>query len=244
MLNRRIYRRTRVQRTVEIEPAKAARRSRWPLLFKASGQRASGDLVDIGCGGLCAEVDAALEVGTPCDVRIFGSEGRVQRARGTVRSVRGDNPSKLVGIAFHEPVLALGDPARPAAKPPFDENLRPQVLVVDDEPSVRSLLERFLEVRSLDVKTARDADEALDRLRREQPALMLLDLKMPGISGIQLLEDMHAEGLRVPNIWAMSAYVSDEDALAALSLGAAEFINKPFDLDHLDFSLQLLGPLL
>jgi CheY-like chemotaxis protein len=244
MLNRRIYRRTRVQRTVEIEPARTARRSRWSLPFKASEGRAAGELVDIGCGGLCAAVDAALELGTPCSVHIFGAEGRVQRTRGTVRNVRGDNGLKLVGIAFHEPVLALGDPTRIIANPPFDDSVRPQVLVVDDEPSVRSLLERFLEVRGLRVTTARDADEALDRLRAEQPALMLLDLKMPGISGIQLLEDMHAEGLRVPNVWAMSAYVSDEDALAALSLGAAEFINKPFDLDHLDFSLQLLGPLL
>ena len=63
-------------------------------------------------------------------------------------------------------------------------------------------------------------------------------------SGVQLLETMSAEGLRVPNIWAMSAYVSDEEALAALSLGAGEFINKPFDLDHLDFTLQLLSPML
>ena len=67
---------------------------------------------------------------------------------------------------------------------------------------------------------------------------------MPGISGVQLLETMNTEGLRVPNIWAMSGYVTDEEALAALSLGASEFLNKPFDLDHLDFSLQLLMPMM
>ena len=52
-----------------------------------------------------------------------------------------------------------------------------------------------------------------------------------------------AEGIRVPNVWAMSGTAPDAEARAALSMGAADFLNKPFDLDHLDFSLRLLGPL-
>ena len=117
-------------------------------------------------------------------------------------------------------------------------------LVVDDESGVRHVLQRFLEGRGLQVETAAGATEALEALLKQEPALMMLDLKMPGISGVQLLESMNAEGLRVPVIWAMSGYVADEEALAALSLGAAEFINKPFDLDHLNYSLQLLAPIL
>jgi DNA-binding response OmpR family regulator len=92
------------------------------------------------------------------------------------------------------------------------------------------------------VYPAGDADEAIAAIKRESPLLMLLDLKMPKVSGMQLLERLQDYGLSVPHIWAMSGYVSDEDSLRALELGAATFFGKPFDLDFLDDSLRLLAP--
>ena len=53
---------------------------------------------------------------------------------------------------------------------------------------------------------------------------------------------MQGRALSVPHIWAMSGYVSDEDAMLAFKHGASMFLEKPFDLDHLDYSLQALAP--
>ena len=242
MVNRRAHRRTKVLRTVVIEPLATARRSRWVFGADNTGP-AAGKMVDVGCGGMSAELSLKLEVGTSCDVRIEGTSGKVQRTRGTVRNVRGGNGIKTLGIAFTEPLLALGDPGRSGERVGY-EGSEPFALVVDDDPGVRHVLHRFLTGRGLRVTTVPSAEDALDILRKEEPALMMLDLKMDGMTGIQLLETMSAEGLRVPHVWAMSGSVPDDEALGALTLGAAEFINKPFDLDHLDFSLQLLSPLL
>ena len=243
MLNRRVHRRTKIQRKVVIEPLPTGRRSRWIFGPLKAPAPVAGKVVDISCGGMCGAFPTSFEVGTACDVRIEGTMGKVQRTRGTVRNVRGANGRRMLGIAFNEPLVTLGDPTRKGPDIGHD-GIDPFALVVDDEPAVRHVLQRFLEGRGLRVETAPGATEALEILDKQQPALMMLDLKMPGISGVQLLETMNAEGLRVPVIWAMSGYVADEEALDALSLGAAEFINKPFDLDHLDFSLQLLAPML
>lgn len=243
MLNRRAHRRTKVERTIEVVPLETGRRSR--RFFGASRPPAPavGRLIDIGCGGMAAELPAKLDVGIQVDIHIRGLCGKVQRARGMVRNVRDDDGSRTFGIAFTEPILALGDLTRPAT-PVAASGGEPVALVVDDDPGVRQVLERFLSARGLRVITATSAEDALELLRGQEPALMLLDLKMDGMTGVQLLETMNAEGLRVPHVWAMSGSAPDDEALAALSLGAAEFINKPFDLDHLDFTLQLLTPML
>ena len=246
MLNRRVHRRTRIQRKVEIEPLETGRRSRWTLGAPKSPVPAAGKVVDISCGGMCGSFSTELNVGTACDVRIEGTGGKVQRTRGTVRNVRGANGAngdRRLGIAFTEPLVALGDPTREGPHVGQD-GIDPFALIVDDEDGVRHVLKRFLEGRGLQVETAPGATEALEMLHKQQPALMMVDLKMPGFSGVQLLETMNAEGIRIPNIWAMSGYVDDDEALAALSLGASEFLNKPFDLEHLDLTLKLLTPML
>ena len=226
MLNRRATRRTKIQRNVVVEPLETGRRSRWMFGGDKPPVAANGKMIDLSCGGMRTKLQRRLDVGTPCDVRIEGSSGKVQRTRGTVLNARGDSGISTVGIAFTKPIVALGDPGRPG------------------NAGVRHVLERFLSRRGLRVTAVPSAEKALEILRREEPALMMLDLKLDGMTGVQLLELMSAEGLRVPHVWAMSGSVPDDEALAALAMGAAEFMNKPFDLDHLDYSLQLLSPLL
>jgi len=243
MLNRRAHRRTRVKRTVEVVPLETGRRKRTLFGGNKTPAPAAGILVDIGVGGMALEVPAKLEVGTQVDIRIQGESGKVQRARGTVRNVRGDNGTRTVGIAFTEPVLALGDPGR-EAPPVGPEGIEPSALVIDDDPGVRHVLQRFLEKRGLDVTAVPSAEDGLELLRKEEPALLMLDLRMDGMTGVQLLESMKAEGLRATHVWAMSGIADDDEALAALALGASEFVNKPFDLDHLDYCLQLVAPML
>ncbi len=242
-MNRRAYRRTKVQRNVVIEPVETGRRWRWVFGAGKPPAPTTGRMIDLSCGGMGTALGLELEVGTSCDVRIEGTSGKFQRARGTVCNVRSNDGIKTLGIAFSEPIMTLGDPDRPANAVGYDD-AEPCALVVDDDPGVSHLLERFLNARGLRVSTVASAEDALEILRRQEPALMMLDLHLEGMSGVQLLETMAAEGLRVSNLWAMSGIVPDDEALAALRLGAAEFFNKPFDLDHLDFSLQLLSPLL
>ena len=239
---RRVFRRTRVLRDVEVRPVASGKPD-------PEQKRQHGRMVDIGCGGMLALVDEPLDVGTRCSVQIESESPTLgpQQARGDVRSSRPADDGSLVGIAFDQPMLALSAVAssklaietpKPESKP------APLVLVVDDEHHVRRMLDRFVSQRGYRVQTAADAIEALELMRKELPQLMLLDIRLPGVSGLQLLELMRSEGLRVGAIWAISGYVSDGDAMTALKLGATDFINKPFDLDHLDWSLRLHEPIL
>jgi len=243
MVNRRAFRRTRVEREVEIRPLEKQRRPRWLFNPVRSAPAASGKILDIGVGGMRVEFPIELAPGTQCEVRIKGDHGQVQQTRGIVRSYYAENGTKAVGIAFKEPLLTLGDPAGEGQSVGY-EGAEPSALVVDDDPGVLWVLERFLRRRGLRVKTARNGEEALAILRQEEPALLMVDLKMPSISGVQLLEQMKAEGLRASHVWAMSGCVSDDEALSALSMGAAQFFDKPFDLEQLDSNLQGLSPML
>ncbi len=250
MEERRVHRRTQVQRRIEIRSLDGpSSRSKWmraagPSPADTASTTAPGRLIDIGCGGMCGLVDQTLEIGVPCEVRIHGTGGEVQETKGEVRNLRRSDEGHLVGVSFEEPLVALGNTARRGPKVVQDHAIKPLVLVVDDEPGVRAVLDRFLSQRGLRVFPAVDADEALQAIKHERPALMMLDLKMPKVSGLELLELLRRIGITVPNIWAMSGYVSDEDALKALQLGADEFFNKPFDLDHIDYTLGLLAPML
>jgi len=250
---RRVYRRTQVRRQVEIWPLGGPHSSpKWlgaagpsPLTNAAATSTiASGRMVDVGCGGMGGMVDQTLEIGAPCEVHIHGAEGKEQETRGEVRDFQRREDNNRVGISFDAPLLVLGDTARRGPKVTDDRAIKPLVLVVDDDPGVRALLDRFLSQRGLRVFPAADADEALEAIKNERPSLMILDLKLPEVTGLRLLELLRYTGIEVPNIWAMSGYVSDEDARAALELGATEFFNKPFDLDHVDYTLSLLAPLL
>ena len=159
-------------------------------------------------------------------------------------SAQHSDKGHMVGISFDETLLALGDTAAHGPKVVHDHAVKPLVLVVDDEPGVRDVLDRFLTERGLRVFPVVDADEALQVIKHERPWLMILDLKMPKVSGLELLELLQHVGMTVPNVCAMSGYVSDEEARKALQLGAIEFFNKPFDFEHIDHTLELLGPLL
>ena len=111
-----------------------------------------------------------------------------------------------------------------------------RVLVVDDEESVLDLLGRFLTRRGYIVDTARDGEEAVDRILESPPDIVLLDIRLPKMDGLQVLRRLKEEGSDVAVI-TMSG-VSDEDtARKSLELGAADFITKPFNLPYLETSL-------
>ena len=103
MLNRRVHRRTKIQRKVVLKPVQTGWRSRWIFGPLKSPVPATGNIFDIGCGGMSGNFSTSFAVGTVCDVRIEGTTGRVQSTRGTVRNARATNGSKMLGIAFKEP---------------------------------------------------------------------------------------------------------------------------------------------
>jgi len=105
------------------------------------------------------------------------------------------------------------------------------VLVVDDEPTLRETLAEALEQDGLRVVTAADGREALVRFRAESPDLVLLDLMLPQVSGIEVCRIMRRESA-VPIIM-LTAKDSEIDKVVGLELGADDYVTKPFSLREL-----------
>jgi DNA-binding NtrC family response regulator len=108
-----------------------------------------------------------------------------------------------------------------------------RILVVDDEPNIRSGLAMALEEESYEVSTAPDASEAWDLFRRAPHQLVITDLRMPGpISGLDLVRDIK-HGWPETLILVITAHGTIETAVEAMRLGAHDYIAKPVDLDML-----------
>ena len=106
------------------------------------------------------------------------------------------------------------------------------VLVVDDEPSIRFVLEKALGKAGFDVVCAASAEEARERLAERRFEVALLDVRLPGRSGFELLEEIRAAGRR-PFVVVMTAQDTLRAAVNAMRLGAEDYLVKPFDLDRL-----------
>jgi len=114
----------------------------------------------------------------------------------------------------------------------------PRVLVVDDEAAVRESLRMLLKKES-DVETAQDVDSALAAIEASTPDLILLDVVMPGRSGLDLLPELAERGLRIPVI-VLTATNTVAVAVQAMKAGAADFLTKPFELDALRIKVRQL----
>ncbi len=102
----------------------------------------------------------------------------------------------------------------------------PRVLVVDDEPMVREVLARYLEKEGFDVSTAEDGEQALTAFRTEPPDLVLLDLMLPKVDGLEVFRRMRA-GSATPVIM-LTAKGEETDRVVGLELGADDYVTKPF----------------
>jgi two-component system KDP operon response regulator KdpE len=108
---------------------------------------------------------------------------------------------------------------------------KPVILVVDDEPQILRVMRASLPPRGYEVVTARSGQEALDRIRKEMPNLIILDLVMPEMSGLEVCRQVR-EFSSVP-VLVLSAKGSERDKVTALDLGADDYITKPFSMDEL-----------
>lgn len=101
-----------------------------------------------------------------------------------------------------------------------------RVLVVDDEPHIRTVLRAYLEADGFDVSEASDGNEALAVLRSSNPDLVLLDVMMPGIDGLEVLRQLRA----VNDVYVIliTARAEEVDKLVGLGIGADDYVTKPF----------------
>src|SRR5256712_5361012 len=111
------------------------------------------------------------------------------------------------------------------------------VLVVDDEDGIRQALDRFLSRLGYRVLQASSGAEALDRQAAEQPQVMLSDIRMPNMSGVELVPKALAADSDLAIIM-LTAIDEPRTAIECLKLGAYDYLIKPVDLDELEMSLQ------
>ena len=109
---------------------------------------------------------------------------------------------------------------------------RPKVLVIDDEPGVRELISEALSLSEITAVQAADGLEALSFLRRERFDLLILDINMPKLDGLALLEKLRAEGMSVP-VLMLSARADKADINQGLRTGADDYVTKPFSIEEL-----------
>ena len=109
-----------------------------------------------------------------------------------------------------------------------------RVLVVDDEPDIVALVAYHLAKSGYRVSTASSGTEALEAARRERPALIVLDLMLPGLSGYDVLEQLRADdATRGVGVLMLTARREEPDRIRGLSLGADDYLTKPFSPQEL-----------
>ena len=113
-----------------------------------------------------------------------------------------------------------------------------KILVVDDEPEVRQLMEHFLTERGYEVRIAENGQLALGALDTFKADVVLLDMHMPELDGVETLKQL---AVRVPAVPVIMVTVNDdvETTSRLLQLGAADYVPKPFNLDYLEQAINI-----
>ncbi len=112
-----------------------------------------------------------------------------------------------------------------------------KILVVDDEENIRLMLKRVLSKEKYEVQEASNGFMALQKIAQEKYSAILLDLKMPQMDGLQVINKIKEKDINIPIVM-MSAYGTVPEAVEAMKLGAFDYLVKPFDLDELRIILE------
>ncbi|MFC9842725.1 response regulator transcription factor [Streptomyces sp. NPDC060223] len=116
---------------------------------------------------------------------------------------------------------------------------KPLVLVVDDDQGVRQALRLGLSVEGFDVQEAPDAESGLESITTQLPSVVLLDVVMPGISGVEAVRRIRLQGRTIP-VCMLSARDEVDDRVAGLAAGADDYVVKPFSVAELAARLHAL----
>jgi two-component system response regulator PilR (NtrC family) len=129
-------------------------------------------------------------------------------------------------------------PVRPAQPAETDESARkPRILVVDDEPSMRDVLRIVLRRDGYDVVVAENGKQAIAILQQQPVDLLLSDIRMPDISGVEVLRTAKTVNADIV-AFMMTAFASTDTAVEAMRLGAVDYFTKPFSMDELRFKVR------
>ena len=113
----------------------------------------------------------------------------------------------------------------------------PKIMVVDDEYEICAFLKSFFEERLYEVVTAISGEEALKKIEKERPQVVLLDLKMPGKDGIEVLKEIKLRYPKIKVIMVTAVETSDKIE-QAIKLGADNYITKPLSLEYLEMDVK------
>src|SRR5512135_1580984 len=104
------------------------------------------------------------------------------------------------------------------------------ILIIDDDVGVRDVLEAFFLEEGFDVTTIHDGESGLRLITQMQFDIVFLDLVMPGMGGLKVLEEISELKLEVPCVM-MTGFATTESAVNAMKLGAIDYITKPFNFE-------------
>ncbi len=113
----------------------------------------------------------------------------------------------------------------------------PRILIVDDDPGQRSLLDSFLRNQGFEIITASSGQQALEILASQEVSMMISDVRMPGLSGLETLRRARQERAVLP-VLLVTAYADIREAVGAMRDGALNYLAKPIDLDELLATVQ------
>src|SRR3954471_17545925 len=114
-----------------------------------------------------------------------------------------------------------------------------KLLLVEDDPAMQTALKRTLQNRGMEVELCGDGRQALERWKAAPPDVVMLDLTLPGMDGLLVLEQARKAGLRTP-VLILTARGTVGDRIIGLNTGADDYLPKPFDLDELEARLRAL----
>ena len=117
---------------------------------------------------------------------------------------------------------------------------RMKLLLIEDNLAMQTTLQRSFERRGIQVVSCADGSRALDRWRASVPDVVVLDLSLPGMDGLQVLALARAEGLKTP-VLILTARGTVGDRILGLNTGADDYLPKPFDLDELEARIRALA---
>ncbi len=143
-------------------------------------------------------------------------------------------PEAAVSIATPAPA----DLVPPPAESPVPATQGASILVVDDEPPIRDILWQFLTQRGYRVRTASNGAEALMAVGKESPALIILDIYMPGMTGVEVLRHLY-DNKNTSAVLLLTGSQDEKMLVESLNLGVVEILGKPLDLDRLALAVQI-----
>ena len=112
-----------------------------------------------------------------------------------------------------------------------------KILIIDDDPSIRETLEMFLHEKGYEAVTSEDGVKGLEAVQKERPDLVILDIRLPGMDGLEVLKKIKDKDENLYVIM-ITAYHAMEATIQAMKLGAYEYIHKPIDVDELEIAID------